>query len=53
VCVCTGIEYYKNLIRNLRANNIEPLVTMHHWDTPRALEEEGGFLNEVNSRHVT
>ncbi|ENN78632.1 hypothetical protein YQE_04906, partial [Dendroctonus ponderosae] len=29
-----GLEYYRDLIQKLRANNIEPLVTMHHWDNP-------------------
>lgn len=41
-----GIEYYKDLLAKLRANNIEPIVTMHHWDNPRMIEDEGGFLNE-------
>ncbi|KAL1506317.1 hypothetical protein ABEB36_005705 [Hypothenemus hampei] len=41
-----GIDYYKDLIQKLKARNIEPLVTMHHWDNPRAIEDEGGFLNE-------
>ncbi|XP_030752209.1 myrosinase 1-like [Sitophilus oryzae] len=41
-----GIAYYKDLITKLKANNIEPIVTMHHWDHPRALEEQGGFLND-------
>ncbi|KAF7284222.1 hypothetical protein GWI33_022374 [Rhynchophorus ferrugineus] len=41
-----GIDFYKNIITKLRANNIEPVVTMMHWDQPRALEDNGGFLNE-------
>ncbi|WVZ88831.1 hypothetical protein U9M48_035301 [Paspalum notatum var. saurae] len=41
-----GIQYYKNLINLLIENGIEPYVTIFHWDTPQALEEEyGGFLN--------
>ncbi|KAL1497175.1 hypothetical protein ABEB36_008175 [Hypothenemus hampei] len=40
-----GVTYYKNLIAGLKKYNIEPLVTMHHWDLPTALEDLGGFLN--------
>ncbi|XP_050512615.1 myrosinase 1-like isoform X4 [Diabrotica virgifera virgifera] len=42
-----GIAYYKNLIKELRANNIEPLVTIFHWDTPQPLENLGGWTNEL------
>ncbi|PKA54139.1 Beta-glucosidase 11 [Apostasia shenzhenica] len=42
-----GIEYYKKLIRELRDKNIEPFVTIFHWDVPQALEEEyNGFLDK-------
>ncbi|CAH1131159.1 unnamed protein product [Ceutorhynchus assimilis] len=40
-----GIAFYKNLIAALKEKNIEPLVTMHHWDLPTNLENLGGFLN--------
>ncbi|XP_050512620.1 myrosinase 1-like isoform X1 [Diabrotica virgifera virgifera] len=42
-----GIAYYKNLIKELRANNIESLVTIFHWDTPQPLENLGGWTNEL------
>ncbi|XP_010501958.1 PREDICTED: myrosinase 4-like [Camelina sativa] len=41
-----GIAYYNNLINELKANGIEPFVTIFHWDTPQTLEDEyGGFLS--------
>ncbi|XP_076923961.1 beta-glucosidase 24-like [Bidens hawaiensis] len=41
-----GIDYYNRLIDELKANDIEPFVTIFHWDLPNALEEEYmGFLS--------
>ncbi|MCB0753216.1 MAG: beta-glucosidase [Ignavibacteriae bacterium] len=41
-----GIEFYSKLIDLLIENNIEPWVTLHHWDLPSALElEKDGWLN--------
>ncbi|KAL4591417.1 hypothetical protein LXL04_004380 [Taraxacum kok-saghyz] len=41
-----GIAYYNNLINELRSNDIEPFVTLFHFDLPQALEDEyGGFLS--------
>lgn len=37
-----GVEFYHNLINELKANNIEPIVTMWHYDLPMALVNEYG-----------
>lgn len=40
-----GIDFYKNFIKLLKENNIEPVVTLSHWDIPEILQEQGGFQN--------
>ncbi|XP_076927128.1 beta-glucosidase 40-like [Bidens hawaiensis] len=35
-----GVDHYNALINSLLANNIEPYVTLYHWDLPQALEDK-------------
>lgn len=43
-----GIEYYNNLINECIANNVEPYVTLHHFDTPLQLFKNGDWLDRNN-----
>ncbi|MFC4737902.1 glycoside hydrolase family 1 protein [Bacillus daqingensis] len=37
-----GLAFYDRLIDTLLASNIEPIVTVYHWDLPQALMDEYG-----------
>ena len=37
-----GIDFYNNLINELIKHNIEPILTIYHWDLPIALQNEYG-----------
>ncbi|MFD4641523.1 GH1 family beta-glucosidase [Lentzea sp. NPDC058436] len=40
-----GLDFYDRLVDALVDIDIAPVVTLYHWDTPLALEAEGGWLN--------
>uniref|UniRef100_A0A914PD66 Beta-glucosidase n=1 Tax=Panagrolaimus davidi TaxID=227884 RepID=A0A914PD66_9BILA len=40
-----GVDYYNKILDALNSANINPVVTIFHWDLPQAFQERGGFLN--------
>lgn len=37
-----GLQFYENLIDELIKNNIEPVITIYHWDLPQELMDKYG-----------
>lgn len=40
-----GLDYYDRVVNACLERGIEPYVTLHHWELPQALEDNGGWLN--------
>lgn len=42
-----GVDFYNRLINSLLSEGITPFATLHHFDTPQALDDEfNGWLSE-------
>jgi beta-glucosidase len=45
------LKHYDEFINELKANQIEPMVTLHHFSHPVWFEQLGAFEKEENIRH--
>ncbi len=44
-----GIKFYRELLTDLRARGIRPIVTLYHWDLPQVLQDEGGWAHRATA----
>lgn len=42
-----GLDFYDRLVDTLLEHGIEPSATLFHWDSPLALEADGGWQNRA------
>jgi beta-glucosidase len=42
-----GIKFYSDLVDELKANDIEPIVTIYHWDMPVWVNKKGGWMSDA------
>ena len=40
-----GVDFYSRLIDTLLEHNIQPFLTLYHWDLPAAIADRGGWTN--------
>jgi beta-glucosidase len=48
-----GIAFYHRLIDECLSLDMEPFVTLYHWDLPAALEKEGGWTSHLMLKWFT
>ncbi len=46
-----AIEYYREVIKELRKNNIEPFVTLYHWPIPLWFRDMGSWEKRKNIKY--
>jgi beta-glucosidase len=46
-----GVDFYNNVVDELLKNEIEPFITLNHWDYPLELQKQGGWGNRDNCKY--
>jgi beta-glucosidase len=46
-----GLDFYLTLVDALLTANIEPVITLYHWDLPQALQDKGGWSNRDTAHY--
>jgi beta-glucosidase len=45
-----GLAFYDRLVDSLLERDIQPFITLYHWDLPLELENKGGWLNDDTAK---
>ena len=48
-----GLDFYDRIIDKLLKYDIQPNITLNHWDLPQALEDRGGWINRESVQWFT
>ena len=40
-----GIDFYKDVLHEMKKNGITPYITLFHWEFPQSLQDRGGWMN--------
>ncbi len=46
-----ALQHYDDLINDLKADNIEPMITLHHFTHPQWFQQLGAFEKEENIKY--
>jgi beta-glucosidase len=40
-----GLDFYERIVDGLLARGVQPYLTLHHWDLPLELQQQGGWAD--------